>query len=112
MGGPKKNTGVRLTREKTPEVKAPEVKQPDPVEEKPAEKTDPVAVEKPTEIVTPEPAEHPKFVVVDGKSLITKRGIRGPGDDITAKELAGGIEQLRHLYEEGFIEEPEEEDQG
>jgi len=44
------------------------------------------------------------YVVSGGKSLSTKRGIRGPGQDVIADELAGGEEYLEHLARTGFLE--------
>jgi len=44
------------------------------------------------------------LVVVEGKSLITTRGVRGPGQDVTADELAGGAGQLKALKDNGFLE--------
>lgn len=44
-----------------------------------------------------------RYVVAPGKSLSTRRGIRGPGSTITANELGNGVETLCFLYERGFV---------
>ncbi len=124
MGRNKKTAGAKLTRDKNPEVEASEVEQPEPD----AEKSEPVAKEKPPpETVTKaEPKQPPDsatihakgtgkatvkkdvspgpLFVAKGKSLITKRGIRAPGDDVTAQELAGGEEYRQELKDKGFLE--------
>ena len=113
MGRRKKEAGAPLTRR--PQSGASgnaHVERLEPEEAKPQEaaQPEPVAKDEPK----PEPANAPDVPkqakkvdlrVAPGKSLITTRGVRGPGDDVTAKELDGGTEQLAHLLGAGYLVE-------
>lgn len=44
-----------------------------------------------------------KDTVADGRSLITKRGILGPGQPVTASDLKGGAAAFSRLKSKGFI---------
>lgn len=45
------------------------------------------------------------YFVENGKSLTSKRGIRGPHDDVTAKDIPGenGAKRLEELEEAGVL---------
>ncbi len=53
------------------------------------------------EVGPAEPSEH--LVIAEGKSLTTKRGILGPGEEIKPQDLAGGEETLMDLYSKGYV---------
>lgn len=46
---------------------------------------------------------NPEYKVAAGKSLSTRRGIKGPGATITA-EMVNGEETLKDLKDKGYIE--------
>ena len=60
------------------------------------------AVAPPREDVPP-PCSPVRYVVADGKSFCTARGVRGPGAEVVAEELAGGAEYLAHLCNVGYV---------
>jgi hypothetical protein len=42
-------------------------------------------------------------VVADGRSVVTKRGVIGPGQSIRASDLSGGAESLQKLIKNGAV---------
>jgi hypothetical protein len=51
---------------------------------------------------TPEEADD-VFILDAGKAITTKKGIKGPGDEITPEMLAGGVEAFHKFLESGHI---------
>ena len=47
----------------------------------------------------------PVPVVAAGKSITTKRGILGPGEEIGPDDLGGGMESLVALHKAGYVVE-------
>ena len=43
--------------------------------------------------------------IIKGRTITTLQGIKGHGDEITAKILSGGEETLRSLYKRGLLVE-------
>ena len=65
--------------------------------------SDPKKVPGPDE--QPTKSDKPKsFLVVKGKAITTKRGILGPGEEVTAKDFHAGEQRLRELVEAGVVE--------
>lgn len=63
-----------------------------------ADKADP-AKEQPKKADKPKPP----YAVAQGKSVTTKRGLLGPGEEVTARDFPGGVERLRELAEAGVV---------
>ncbi len=51
----------------------------------------------------PAPEAPTGYVVAPGRSLTSKRGIRGPGQDFRASDVHGGEKRLRELAAAGFL---------
>ena len=49
------------------------------------------------------PVKRPPFYIKDGKAITTKRGILADGDEITAKDLAGGKDAINKFIKTGHI---------
>lgn len=57
-----------------------------------------------TELADDAEPELPPYTVAEGKSLTTKRGILANGQEITAKDLAGGQACLDLLVKKSFVD--------
>lgn len=42
-------------------------------------------------------------VIAEGKAITTSRGILGPGDSVSSKDLSGGTEAFDHFVKAGYI---------
>lgn len=45
----------------------------------------------------------PRYAVAKGKSITSKRGILGPGDEVRVTDLSGGKERLDELAKAGVV---------
>lgn len=48
-------------------------------------------------------AEGKKYTVVQGKALTTKRGVKANGDEVSPKDVNGGVEVLERLVKSGHL---------
>jgi hypothetical protein len=55
------------------------------------------------EIVKPVKVKRPPYYISDGKSLTTKKGILGPGDEVKIEYLIDGRDGLKRHVENGVI---------
>jgi len=53
------------------------------------------------------PKRAPLYVVKPGRSIATKRGVRGPGEVVEARELGGGKDALEDLVASGHLQKKE-----
>lgn len=51
----------------------------------------------------PAAAAPTKFLVAPGKSLTTGAHVRGPGEELRARDLPGGADQLEALASKGYL---------
>lgn len=72
----------------------------------PEVKTAPETEEEPETETAPEEPENGSMIVAKGKSLVTKAGIKGPGDTVTPDMMggAGAAARMEELKKKGYFE--------
>ena len=55
------------------------------------------------DVIEPAKVKRPPFYICDGKSLTTKKGILGPGDEVKVEYLIDGEKGMKRHRENGII---------
>lgn len=69
----------------------------------PAKEQAPQEGEKPSTKNDPKGKAQAPFTVAKGKSVSSRRGILGPGDEVSARDFAAGAERLDELVDAGVL---------